>query len=649
MRNAVLVALTLLVAAVTSAQTTTYTYVGDPYTVATPPYVVGGQVTGSFSVGSPLPAFMPLTSIAPSLTALSFSDGVETRTLANSFICEFQVATDGVGNVSRWEILLRRSPYNPGDPHHSIASSGQPGVIQGTDQGGTGTAPASPCDPMALTTSGSSSTQGSWTDTFAQPSVPTTYNYTGDPYDGATAPYVVGAQLTGTVTFANPLPPFLPLTDVTPALTSFSFNDSVETRTLANSFLCSFQVATDGAGNITRWQILLRRSPYNPGDPHHSIESSGQPGVIQGTDLVGTGTAPAGPCDPMALSSSASASTQGTWTDTNPLASQPTTYNYTGDPYTFATAPYAIGGQLTGSITVANPLPPFLPLSDITPAITALSFNDGINTRTLADSFLCSFQVATDGAGNITRWQITLRQSPYTTGNPQHSIDTTGQPGVIEGTDLVGTGTAGVNPCDPTALSPSAGTATQGTWTDTNPLPSVPTTYNYVGDPFTVATAPYAVGGRVTGSITVANPLPPFLPLTDITPSLTALSFNDTVATRTLANSFLCSFRVATDGAGNITQWQITLRQSPYTTGNPQHSIDSTGVPGVIEGNDLAGTGTAGVNPCDPIVLSSSGSTFTEGTWIGAAAAGVAIPALDGIALLLLAALLAFAGWIVVR
>jgi hypothetical protein len=644
MRHAVFVALTLLIATAAIAQTTTYTYTGDPYTVATAPYVVGGQLTGSFTVASPLPAFLPLTNITPSLTALSFNDGVATRTLANSFLCSFQVATDGAGNITRWQITLRQSPYSPGNPQHSIDSSGQPGVIEGIDLVGTGTAGANPCDPIVLSPNAGTSTQGSWTDTNPQPSVPTTYNYTGDPHTFATAPYAIGGQLTGSITVANPLPPFLPLTDITPALTALSFNDGVSVRTLANSFLCTFQVATDGAGNITRWQITLRQSPYSPGNPQHSIDSSGQPGVIEGIDLVGTGTAGADPCDPMVLSPSAGTATQGTWTDNNPLASVPTTYNYTGDPYTFATAPYAIGGQLTGSITVANPLPPFLPLTDITPALTALSFNDGVSVRTLANSFLCTFQVATDGAGNITRWQITLRQSPYSPGNPQHSIDSSGQPGVIEGIDLAGTGTAGANPCDPFALSPSAGTATQGTWTDTNPLPSVPTTYNYTGDPFTTATAPYALGGSVTGSITVANPLPPFLPLTDITTALTAMSFTDGVATRTLADSFLCSFRVATDGAGNITQWQITLRQSPYSPGNPQHSIDSTGVPGLLEGNDLAGTGPAGPNPCDPFVLSPFGSTASEGTWIGVAAAGVAVPMLDGIALLVLVALLAFVG-----
>jgi hypothetical protein len=44
-------------------------------------------------------------------------------------------------------------------------------------------------------------------------------------------------------------------------------------------------------------------------------------------------------------------------------------------------------------------------------------------------------------------------------------------------------------------------------------------------------------------------------------------------------------------------------------------------------------------------VLSAFGSTASEGTWIAAAASAATIPALDGIALALLAAFLALAGW----
>jgi len=648
-RNAMGVFIVLIVLAIpAAAQTTTYTYTGDPYTFASAPYSIGGQVTGTFSTANPLPAFLPLTDIRPSLQSLSFNDGVATRTLANSFVCSFQVATDGAGNITEWNVLLRQSPYAPATPQHSIESSGQPGLIQGADQAGTGPAGAGPCDGIALTTSGGAGSQGSWTDSFTMPSTPTTYTYTGDPYTTANAPYTVGGNLTGTITTANPLPPFMPLTDITTAITSLSFNDDVQTRTLANSILCTFEVATDGAGNITRWQITLREFPYTTGNPQQSIDSSGRAGVIEGNDLAGTGNAGVNPCDPMALTTSASTATQGTWTDTNPLGTQPTTYTYTGDPYTSATAPYTLGGQLTGTLTTANPLPSFMPLTDITGAISSLSFNDGVAVRTLASSFLCNVQVATDGAGNITRWQITLRESPYTTGNPQHSIESSGTPTPPEGADLVGTGPANADPCGVVILNPSAGTGSQGTWTDTNPLASQPTIYTYLGDPFTTALPPYTIGGRVTGTITTANPLPAFLPLTDITTAITSMTFTDGIQTRTLASSFVCTFRVATDGAGNITQWEITLRESPYSTGSPQQSIDSTGNAVAPEGADVAGTGTAGASPCSPMALTSFGSTGSQGTWTGEAAIGQ-VPALNGLGVILLAAMLAGIALVILR
>ena len=332
-----------------------------------------------------------------------------------------------------------------------------------------------------------------------------------------------------------------------------------------------------------------------------------------------------------------------------PAAAQTTTYSYTGDPYTSATAPYAVGGNITGTFTTASPLPAFLPFGDISASLETFSFSDGVATRTQASSFICAFNVATDGAGNITRWQVFLRQSPYTTGNPQHSIDSSGLPTPPEGIDLVGTGPANADPCGIVILNPAASTASQGTWTDTNPLPTQPTVYNYTGDPFTAATAPYAVGGRVTGTITTANPLPAFLPLTDIIPSLVSLTFMDGVQTRTLANSFLCSFRVATDGNGNITEWEVFLRQSPYTPGNPQQSIESSGRPVFPEGADIAGTGIAGASPCDPFVLTAFGSAGSQGTWTGEATAVGDIPALDRFGLLALMGALAGLALLVMR
>ena len=641
MRRAALLGVLLASVSVpAAAQTTTYTYTGDPYTAASAPYAVGGSLTGEFTTASPLPPFQPLTDIRPSLQSLSFSDGVATRTLASSFVCGFQVATDGAGNITQWSISLRESPFAPLSPQHSIDSSGEPGPLGGVDLAGTGPAAADPCGPIVLTSSGGSSTPGSWTDDFAPPSVPTTYTYTGDPYALADPPYTVGGNLDATMTTANPLPPFLPLTDIRPAIASLAFDDGVQVRTLANSIVCSFQVATDGAGNITRWRVTLRAFPFTTGSPQESIDSSGDPGEIEGTDLVGSGLAGPGPCDPFVLTTAASSPTQGTWTDDNPLATQPTTYTYTGDPYTAASGPYVLGDRLTATLTTANPLPPFLPLTDITGALAALSFDDGVAVRTLADSFLCEVEVATDGAGNITRWRITLRESPYTPGTPQHAIDSSGEPTFPEGADLVGTGLANASPCGPVVLDEAASTGSQGTWTDTHAAPTQPTTYHYTGDPFTAASPPYAVGGRVTGAIVTANPLPAFLPLTDITTALASLTFTDGIQTRTLASTFLCSFRVATDGAGDITEWEVTLRQSPFSTGDPQQSIDSSGSPGIQEGADLTGTGTAGASPCSPMVLTAAASTGSQGTWSREALISE-IPALDGVGLAALMALLA--------
>ena len=639
-RAALLGVLLAAVSVPAAAQATTYSYTGAPYTTASPPYSLGGRVTGTFTTASPLPAFQPLSDIRPSLESLSFSDGVATRTLGNSFVCGFQVATDGAGNITQWSILLRESPFAPLSPQHSIDSTGEPGPFGGGDLAGTGPAAADPCGPFALTTFATSSpVAGSWTDDFDAPTTPTTYLYTGDPYTFADPPYSAGERLVGTITTANPLPPLLPLTDIRMALSSLTFDDGVQVRTIADSAICAFQVATDGAGNITRWSVSLRELPFTTGSPQHSIDSSGQPGVIQGTDLVGSGLAGPGPCSPFLLDTSAGAATQGAWTDDNPLPAQPTTYTYTGDPYVAASGPYTVGDRLLGTVTLANPLPPFLPLTDVTAAISALSFDDGVTARTLGDSFLCAFRVATDGAGNITRWQVSLRESPFTPGSPQHTIDSFGEPTFPEAADSVGTGLAGANPCAPFVIDEGASTGSQGTWTDTHAEPTQPTTYHYTGDPFTTATGPYALGGRVTGTIATLNPLPPFLPLGDITPALASLTFTDGVQTRTLANTFVCSFRVATDGAGNITEWEVFLREAPWVFPDPQHAIDSTGQPGIVEGIDQAGAGPAGFAPCAPIVLSQRGSTASQGTWTRDALISE-IPALDGAGLAALMALL---------
>jgi hypothetical protein len=86
---------------------------------------------------------------------------------------------------------------------------------------------------------------------------------------------------------------------------------------------------------------------------------------------------------------------------------------------------------------------------------------------------------------------------------------------------------------------------------------AVPTTYQYTGNPFTTVTAPYTTSDFVSGMLTLAGPLAPNLPLTDVTP--TAFTFSDGVQTMTNLNAAGFLFQFATDGSGDITQWIIRV------------------------------------------------------------------------------------------
>jgi hypothetical protein len=65
-------------------------------------------------------------------------------------------------------------------------------------------------------------------------------------------------------------------------------------------------------------------------------------------------------------------------------------------------------------------------------------------------------------------------------------------------------------------------------------LQAVPTTYQYTGNPFTVATAPYSTSDFVTGMVTLAGPLAPNMLLTSVLPI--AFTFSDGVQTLTNVN-----------------------------------------------------------------------------------------------------------------
>jgi uncharacterized repeat protein (TIGR01451 family) len=109
------------------------------------------------------------------------------------------------------------------------------------------------------------------------------------------------------------------------------------------------------------------------------------------------------------------------------------TYTYTGLPFNFVSAPYTTSMSITGSFTTASPLPANMPITDIGPngsnLVTAWSFNDGINTYTMANSVVLpqpgTFRIATDASGSITQFYIQMQQPlpPHTVGQLLNVLD----------------------------------------------------------------------------------------------------------------------------------------------------------------------------------------------------------------------------------
>jgi len=285
-----------------------------------------------------------------------------------------------------------------------------------------------------------------------------------------------------------------------------------------------------------------------------------------------------------------------------------------------------------------------MPLTDITAALIDFSFNDGVQTRTPSNSVNCGFQVATDGAGNIKEWFIYLTQSPHpATGNPEQTLT------VGTSSDVGGQGAALASPCASISQPIFGSTSSPGTWNAGLP-PAMPTTYNYSGPLFTTVVAPYTTSMHVTGSILLAGALPPNMPLRDVTAALLDFTYTDGIQTHTLADSNLCSFQLGTDATGQVVEWNVMLRQKVANNTDPFTSIDSihAGQAGV----DLGGTNPLGGNQCSAFSLNPFGSTGAgnPGGFSGPASPSSAtIPTLSPEALVLLACLLAAAGYVSLR
>jgi hypothetical protein len=84
-----------------------YTYTGNDFSSADPPFTTSESIIGSFTVSTPLAD--NLTFAPVSYTAYSFSDGVDTLTQLNSYVMNgiFNVSTNAAGAIIAWGIDLQ--------------------------------------------------------------------------------------------------------------------------------------------------------------------------------------------------------------------------------------------------------------------------------------------------------------------------------------------------------------------------------------------------------------------------------------------------------------------------------------------------------------------------------------------------------------
>ena len=90
----------------------------------------------------------------------------------------------------------------------------------------------------------------------------------------------------------------------------------------------------------------------------------------------------------------------------------PTTYHYTGNPFTEVHGVYTTNDFVTAMVTLADPLPPNFH-GDVTP--TAFTLSDGVQTLTNTTPLIGSrFIFVTNAPGEITLWEVTTRVNDAT-------------------------------------------------------------------------------------------------------------------------------------------------------------------------------------------------------------------------------------------
>jgi len=85
----------------------------------------------------------------------------------------------------------------------------------------------------------------------------------------------------------------------------------------------------------------------------------------------------------------------------------PTTYKYTGNPFTDVSGPYTTSMFVTAMVTLAGPLGANMPLTDVTSQVTAFTLFDGVQTiRNTTPQVITDFEFATNASGEINLWNV---------------------------------------------------------------------------------------------------------------------------------------------------------------------------------------------------------------------------------------------------
>jgi hypothetical protein len=108
--------------------TTTYTYSGNDFTFVNSPFTTSDSIQGNFTIAT-LADNLSFGSITP--TSYDFTDGVETGNQTNSIVDEFEVSTNGGGQITEWDIEI-------GLDGGFITTDYAGSIIGGTDIGNNG-------------------------------------------------------------------------------------------------------------------------------------------------------------------------------------------------------------------------------------------------------------------------------------------------------------------------------------------------------------------------------------------------------------------------------------------------------------------------------------------------------------------------------